>query len=143
MLRSHIVRFLFSSLFFFIFFQHLLADESDEFVPLYTGTQLAFYSTNVAPGHFSVQPFIFAVRKNGFYNKNWSLDREKNTDALSMTLACETGITDYLDVSLLLNGSYTHYANTHSCKIGPLIAKRVMHILCFRTCFLTLNKARR
>lgn len=114
MWRSPILRQLFFYLFLFIIPQHVLADEPEDFVPLYAGTQLAFYSTNVAPGYLSVQPFIFGFQKQGFYAKNWSLDRQKKIDGLSMTLVLETGIIDDLDISLILNGEYTHYANTHS-----------------------------
>lgn len=102
--------------------QHLLSDEPSDIVPLYAGTQLAFYSTNSAPGYLSVQPYIFGVRKNGVYDKNWSLDRQKKTDELTLTLAFETGITEYLNVSLVLNGSYTHYANAHSWLFGDTVA---------------------
>lgn len=122
MLRSQNSRlFLFSLVVLLISRQELLSDESSDIVPLYAGTQLAFYSTNSAPGDLSVQPYIFGVRKNGVYDKNWSLDRQKKTDELTLTLAFETGITEYLDVSLVLNGSYTHYANAHSWLFGDTV----------------------
>jgi hypothetical protein len=78
-----------------------------EMLPLYAGTQLAFYPVNAAPGHISVQPFLSYVQKRGIYESNWSFSREKNINQAEVFVALETGITKSLDISLFVNGIYT------------------------------------
>lgn len=96
----------------------LRAENEETYTPLYAGTQLAFFPTNAAPGHFAVQPFLFYIHNNGAYNSHWSEKKLKATDSLAYLLSLETGITDWLDISLYLNGAYRHYGNQSSFVIG-------------------------
>ena len=45
----------------------LSAAPIEDYVPLYAGTQLAFYPVNTAPGHISVQPYLFYIQQYGTY----------------------------------------------------------------------------
>jgi len=82
--------------------------------PLYAGTLLSIYADNAAPGHMSVQPYIFYTRENGIYEKNWSFHKEKGINEYSLFVALETGITQHLDIALLLTGTYSQVGNRHS-----------------------------
>lgn len=96
----------------------LNAHDTQDYTPLYAGTQLAFYPTNAAPGHLAVQPYLFYIHRNGAYTHHWSEKTFKATDSLSCLLALETGITDWLDISLYLNSAYKHYGNQNSFVLG-------------------------
>lgn len=92
----------------------LHADNSNEYIPLYAGTMLAFYSQNIDPGRLAVQGYLFKTRLPGIYDKDWSFQRAKTINELSLLVLLETGITRYLDVTLLLNTSYNVVHHQHS-----------------------------
>src|SRR3569832_2404664 len=102
----------------FLLTSSLKAEKEETYTPLYAGTQLAFFPTNSAPGHLAVQPFLFYIHNNGAYNSNWSEKSLKATESLSYLLSLETGITDWLDISLFLNGAYRHYGSQNTFVIG-------------------------
>lgn len=97
----------------------LLSSELDnELEPLYAGTQLAFYPTNAAPGHLAVQPYFFYTHLHGTYNPKWSTKSQKSIDSVSTLFSLETGITEWLDVALYLNGAYRRFGNENSWVVG-------------------------
>lgn len=98
----------------------LYSEESTntEYTPLYAGTQLAFYPSNASPGHIAVQPYFSYIHRYGTYNPQWSEQSLTPTDGLSCLFSLETGITNWLDISLYLNGAYRHFENKHSWLIG-------------------------
>ena len=101
----------------------LLAEEiTSEHNPIYAGTMLAFYPQNAQPGKLSVEPFLFATRKYGFYTNQWTPPKQKHFDQLSMLIALETGITDYLDFSLDLTGAYSYSEPYHTWLYGDTTA---------------------
>src|SRR3569832_1683573 len=102
----------------FLLTSSLKAENEETYTPLYAGTQLAYFPTNSAPGHLAVQPFLFYIHNNGAYNSNWSEKSLKATESLSYLLSLETGITDWLDISLFLNGAYRHYGSQNTFVIG-------------------------
>ena len=91
---------------------------SEEYIPLYAGTQLAFYPTNAAPGYLAVQPYLFYIDHYGKYSSHWSKKTIKHTDELSLLFSLETGISDWLDVALYLKGAYKKFGNEHSWLFG-------------------------
>ena len=95
--------------------------KTEEFEPLYAGTLLSFYPENALPGCFSVQPYIFSTQIYGAYEKNWSVLHHKNINTNTLLLSLETGITDWLDVNLIVNGSYNHFSNQHSWLYGDTV----------------------
>jgi len=86
----------------------LEADEEATYRPVYAGTLLNFYSQNAAPGRLVFEPILFATRSYGFYNKNWNLKNQTNTDEVELLLSLETGITKFLDINLNLTGIYSY-----------------------------------
>lgn len=105
--------------FLFLFLNFLPAEEiTSEHAPLYSGTILAFYPQNADPGRLSVSPYLTASKRYGFYNKNWSCPKQKHSDQISFLLSLETGITDYLDITLDLDGAYSNFNHKHSWIYG-------------------------
>ena len=104
--------------FLILFFVTLSAAEPEEFEPLYAGTLLSFYPTNVAPGNFSIQPYVFITNVYGSYEPNWSVLHHKNINNNILLLALEAGIANFLDVSLIVNESYNHVSNKHTWRYG-------------------------
>lgn len=96
----------------------LLSDGEIENRPWYAGTLLAFYPTNAAPGHLSIQPYLFATNKYGIYNRRWSLESRKNINEVDLLLALETGITKWLDVSLYIDTTYERFNKKNSVTYG-------------------------
>lgn len=96
----------------------LFAETTEEFLPLYAGTLLSFYPTNVAPGHISIQPFVFITNVYGSYERNWSVLHKKNINNNNLLLALETGITNFLDVTLIINESYNRIRSRHTWRYG-------------------------
>lgn len=92
----------------------LHAENSDEYTPLYAGTMLAFYSQNIDPGRLAIQGYLFKTRQPGVYDKDWSFQRTKSINELSLLVLLETGITRYLDITLLLDTSYNVVHHQHS-----------------------------
>ncbi|MFS8562817.1 MAG: hypothetical protein LVR00_00150 [Rhabdochlamydiaceae bacterium] len=100
-----------------IFLRAEIIDEQHE--PLYAGTILAFYAQNAASGRLAFQPYFFATRQYGLYNNDWAGPKQKHSsDQLSLLLALETGITEYIDFTLDLYGAYSHFNQHHSWIFG-------------------------
>ena len=84
------------------------------YIPLYSGTLLAFFSENVSPGLLYVEPYLFQTTQPGFYNQNWSFQKQKTIHDLSLSMLFETGITSYLDFSLFFTASYNQISKLHT-----------------------------
>ncbi len=107
------------SIFLFLCLSFLQAEEiTSEHAPLYSGTILAFYPQNADPGRLSVSPYFTASRRYGFYSKKWTSPKQKHIDQASLLLSLETGITDYLDITLDIDGAYSHFNNHHTWLYG-------------------------
>jgi hypothetical protein len=110
-------------LFFLILATSLRAEKTtSEHNPMYAGTLLAFYPQNAAPGRLSVEPYLFAIKKYGFYTEGWTPPKGKYIDQLDLLLTLETGITDHIDFTLDLNGTYSHFGNRHTWVYGDTTA---------------------
>jgi hypothetical protein len=105
---------------FMAFCRMLNADQVEEYEPLYAGTQLAFYPLNAAPGHLSVQPFLFFSRSSGLYNTHWHESSQKNTNGIGSLIAFETGLTDLIDIALNINQAYRQNGSHHTWVFGDM-----------------------
>ncbi len=101
----------------------LRAEEiTSEHEPLYAGTLLAFYAQNAEPGRLSVEPYLFAFRRYGFYTENWGSPHKKHSTQLDLLVSLETGITKNIDITLDVNGAYSHFNKQHSWLYGDTTA---------------------
>lgn len=88
-----------------IFLPLLCFSEQEEQVDLpCTGTLLSFYSKNVPPGHLLIEPLLFVTTNYGFYSPSWSLKNQKNIYDIELLFVAETGITKFMDFTLVLDG---------------------------------------
>lgn len=90
----------------------------DEYTPIFAGTQLAFYAENIPPAHISVNPYFTYLNRYGQYNSHWREEPRKTIHDFSILLALETGLTEWLDLSLDLNGAYRRYGHKNSWVVG-------------------------
>jgi hypothetical protein len=97
-----------------LFFSLAYSDERDPEEPLFAGTLLADYPENTPPGALSVEPYVFLTRQYGAYNRHWKVDKHPNLDLCQLYLSLETGITDFLDINLIVGGSYNHSQHRHA-----------------------------
>ncbi|MBS0627446.1 MAG: hypothetical protein JSS09_04470, partial [Verrucomicrobia bacterium] len=97
---------------------HLYARDSHSYTPIYSGTLLAFYPENTSPGQFEIEPYLYQTTIPGSYTQNWSIQKQQPIHELSFSLFLETGITDWLDFSLMLNTSYNQIRNLHTSLLG-------------------------
>lgn len=89
------------------------SEELKSYDPLYAGTLLAFFATNVDPGHLAIQPYLFVTRQPGSYDKNWAYQPQPATNKLSALVLAETGITSFMDLTLQVNESYDRFEHQH------------------------------
>lgn len=85
-----------------------MADQDEEYKPIYAGTLLNFYSQNAAPGRLVFEPLFFVTHFYGAYDSNWKKQNQKNVNEVELILSLETGITDFIDFNLIVGGFYTH-----------------------------------
>ena len=110
-------------IFLFFFIRPLSAEEiTSEHDPMYAGTLLAFFPQNAAPGRLSVEPYIFATKKYGFYSDHWTSPKEKHIEQLTLLMSLETGITDHIDFTLDVSGAYSTSEKHHSWLYGDTTA---------------------
>lgn len=99
-------------------------------MPIYAGTQLAFYPNNVPPGYCSIQPFVFGTIEYGSYSSHWSPQKRNHIDKYDLLITAETGITHSLDVTLLTHGFYSQFGSQHSWLYGDtkvLFGWQILH----------------
>ncbi len=111
-----ILRIFLAILFFLITLLQSLfsAEDRVNYEPLYAGSLLAFFPNNIPPGHLSIQPYIYYTRTNAIYNHHWSPQTIKNVDLATLSVSLETGITPYLDFTLILNDTYNRSGSRHT-----------------------------
>lgn len=102
----------------FFLFHCFLFSQDNNYDPLYAGTLLAIYPKNTAPGYVSIEPFLFFTSRYGDYNKNWSLESKKNISQIELLMTTETGITQFLDISVLVSGFYSNRSGRESIRYG-------------------------
>jgi hypothetical protein len=92
----------------------IFSAESATWEPLYAGTQLALYSTNVKPGHVSVQPFVSYTYFNGSYNPHWKHIANPQQSETAYLMSLEAGVTSWLDINLLFSQANRTYKSRHT-----------------------------
>jgi len=75
--------------------------------PIFAGTLLAYFSENIPPGKFLLEPYIFVGNTNGIYNSNWKKEHSLNNFELQLLWLIETGITQWMDIALITDEIYS------------------------------------
>ncbi len=75
--------------------------------PIFAGTLLAYFAENIPPGKFLLEPYLFVGNINGTYSSNWQKKHTLDNFALQLLWLVETGITPWLDITLITNENYT------------------------------------
>lgn len=101
-----------------LLFSKLNSEHPPQNGPLFAGTQLAFYSTNAAPGDFAVQPYLFSIYNYGAYTKDKALSKGDESFENTVLLSLETGITRFLDISFIMHLDYNGAAGRESLLYG-------------------------
>jgi len=104
--------------YFFIFLCFADLRGNPDFSIAASGTLLSFYSQNVEPGHFLVNPYFLLTNNYGFYNKNWSLKNKKNLYEVELLLFLQAGLTEFADITLALDGIYSRTGGVDSLQLS-------------------------
>lgn len=83
-----------------------------------TGTLLSFYSQNVEPGHFLVNPYLLLSSNYGYFDKSWSRKNVKNLYELELLLFLQVGLTKFIDLTLVLDGVYSKVGKVDSLQLA-------------------------
>jgi hypothetical protein len=88
----------------------------EEEAPWFIGTLLAFFGENIEKGRLLVQPFLFVMRRYGFYDAHSSLVRDRNNHLYMGEVILEGGLTEKIDftLDLLATDIYTGGHNAFS-----------------------------
>ncbi len=71
------------------------------FIPWYTGPLITGSANNVPPGYLNLQPYLYLTTNYAQFTKNRRSKSTPNTFIVSPLLLIETGITDWLDVTVI------------------------------------------
>ncbi len=105
------------------------SDDTSHDLPFFAGTLLAFFPENVAPGELVIQPYLYMTTIAGNYGRHWSFQKTKPIHELGSSVLFETGITDRIDISLMINGTYNQYGRFHSLLYQDMQAYLGLQIL--------------
>jgi hypothetical protein len=67
--------------------------------PYFAGTLLSGIPVNVAPSHWLIEPYFYAIQQTGVYNSHWNLSDRPQFFTIQMPWEFETGITHWLDIA--------------------------------------------
>ncbi len=88
--------------------------EPNSYIPLYSGSLLAFFSENATPGQLEIEPYLYQNTLPGSYDENWSFQKTKPIHKIASSLLLETGITQHIDITLFMTATYNQIGNLHT-----------------------------
>lgn len=92
-----------------------------DYTPNYIGTLLQIPAHNQPPGSLLFEGYLSPYTVYGTYDNDFNLQRQPCTYFIGPTVYLETGITDWLDIVLLLDGSYIIQGNHHKWRMGDAL----------------------
>ncbi len=104
----------------------LLADEqglhqetfTGTFTPWFTGPLIASSGYTVRPGHYNVEPYLYAYVYNGGYNEDWKVVPVHNFYYNLLQIQFKMGIADRVDWQIYPQAVYSEYQGSHNCNIA-------------------------
>lgn len=86
--------------------------------PFYTGPLLAPSAHTVPKGLFNVQPYLFWQKTYGEYDRKWKQQHIASSVSLQSLSVIQYGLTDFMDVNVLVQGWYKQSGNQHYYSLG-------------------------
>lgn len=105
------------------------SDENAPDLPWYSGTLLAFFPENVPPKTVLIEPYLAWTVTSGTYDDKGSFHKKSPVRELSSFLLLETGITEFLDITLFLEESKIQYRKFHKFLYGDTLVDVGLQIL--------------
>ena len=81
--------------------QHDFEIAQKMFIPWYTGPIIAGSASNVPPGKVNIQPYLYFTLNYAAYNSQRKMMSAPNTYIFSPLFLFQTGITNYVDISIV------------------------------------------
>ena len=78
-------------------------------LPWITGPLLTPTSLVVPPGHFNLEPYLYATSETGFYNRHWHAESVSTFFELTSQNWIEVGITPWMDCQIVPTFSYQQH----------------------------------
>jgi len=79
---------------------------SQEFEPWFTGPLIAPASMIIPPGHYDIEPYIFATAHTAFYDRDWEAQPRTTFWNFSFQPLIEIGVLSFMDFEIIPNISY-------------------------------------
>jgi hypothetical protein len=91
----------------------------DDFTPWYTGPLLTSSANNMPPGVINIQPYIYVTDNYASYNsKGHRHNAVSDTISVQSSNTIQIGITNLIDITLGLSGTYSQKEKQHSIQYG-------------------------
>lgn len=85
----------------------LVDKEEPSYEPIFAGTLLAYFANNIPPASWLLEPYLFVGNINGIYNSDWKVQHTIKNFETQLLWIVETGITSWMDISLVTIESFT------------------------------------
>jgi len=89
-----------------------------KYEPIFAGTLLAFFPDNIPPGYVLLEPYLFVGKTSGVYDSEWETKHLFHYFDSQLLFLVETGITSWLDISLIVNENYAVSQGRKSTHLG-------------------------
>ncbi len=86
--------------------------------PNFGGTLLSPTAVNTPPGKWLFEPYLYMTQQRGRYNSHWKSTHRPQFSSIQLQVELETGLTNWLDLTLYLNGIATHSNSRNSYLYG-------------------------
>lgn len=98
--------------------QNLYEEAQRMFTPWYTGPLITGSATVMKPGKWNIQPYIFVTDNYATYDSKRNTVNTPDTLTINPQLIIQTGLTSFMDVVLILQGTYNENQDESSMNFG-------------------------
>lgn len=86
--------------------------------PWMTGPLLAPAGATIPKGHTNIEPYLFFTDNKGTYNDRWKSNKSPEANTLSPTMIISQGLTNWMDIQLVVPFDYKSKEGQHSTGFG-------------------------
>ena len=76
--------------------------------PYFAGTLLSTIPSNIPPGTWFIEPYLYITRQKGTYTSDWGHSSQPRFTSIQNEWDFETGLTPWLDIAFIPTFFYTH-----------------------------------
>lgn len=99
------------------------------FIPFYTGPLITGSANNVPPGYIDLQPYLYLTVNYAQFNSHRKSINTPDTYIINPLLLIQTGITKWMDFTVLPQGFFKFRQDQKSAQFGDLTAQLGFQLL--------------